>query len=45
MGYVQIIKNPVGWLEGGLCSSFEKLIMEIDMLKMMSETLKSIEVS
>ena len=45
MGHAQIIKHAAGWLEGGLCSSFEKFIIDIDMLQMMAETLKPIEVS
>jgi len=32
-------------LEGGLCASFEKFIIDIDMLQMMAETLKPIEVN
>jgi trimethylamine--corrinoid protein Co-methyltransferase len=45
MGHAQIIKHAAGWLEGGLCASFEKFIIDIDMLQMMAETLKPIEVS
>jgi trimethylamine--corrinoid protein Co-methyltransferase len=45
MGHAQIIKHAAGWLEGGLCASFEKFIIDVDMLQMMAETLKPIEVS
>lgn len=45
MGHAQIIKHAAGWLEGGLCASFEKFIIDIDMLQMMAETLKPIEVN
>jgi trimethylamine--corrinoid protein Co-methyltransferase len=45
MGHAQIIKHAAGWLEGGLCASFEKFIIDIDMLQMMAETLKPIEVT
>jgi trimethylamine--corrinoid protein Co-methyltransferase len=45
MGHANIIKHAAGWLEGGLCASFEKFIIDIDMLQMMAEILKPIEVS
>jgi trimethylamine--corrinoid protein Co-methyltransferase len=45
MGHAQIIKHAAGWLEGGLCASFEKFIIDIDMLQMMAQTLKPIEVN
>ncbi len=45
MGGAQIIKHAAGWLEGGLCASFEKFIIDIDMLQMMAKTLQPLEVS
>jgi len=33
-----------GWLEGGLCASFEKLIIDMEMAQMMAETLQPITV-
>ena len=45
MGHAQIIKHAAGWLEGGLCASFEKFIIDVDMLQMMRETLTPIEVN
>ena len=45
MGGAQIIKHAAGWLEGGLCASFEKFIIDIDMLQMMAKTLKPLEVN
>ncbi len=45
MGQAQIIKHAAGWLEGGLCASFEKFIIDIDMLQMMRETLAPLEVN
>ena len=44
MGHAQIIKHAAGWLEGGLCASFEKFIIDIDMLQMIRETLKPLRV-
>ncbi len=45
MGGAQIVKHAAGWLEGGLCASFEKFIIDIDMLQMMAKTLQPLEVS
>ena len=45
MGHAQIIKHAAGWLEGGLCASFEKFIIDIDMLQMMAKTLQPLEVN
>jgi len=44
MGHANIVKHAAGWLEGGLCASFEKFIIDIDMLQMMAETLKPLQV-
>jgi trimethylamine--corrinoid protein Co-methyltransferase len=45
MAHGNMIKHSGGWLEGGLCASFEKLIIDMEMVQMMVETLKPIEVS
>ena len=45
MGHANVIKHGAGWLEGGLCASFEKFILDVEMLQMMAETLKPIEVN
>ncbi|MEM7209128.1 MAG: trimethylamine methyltransferase family protein [Pseudomonadota bacterium] len=45
MGHANVVKHAAGWLEGGLCASFEKFILDIEMVQMMVETLKPIEVS
>ncbi len=45
MGHANVVKHGAGWLEGGLCASFEKFILDVDMLQMMAETLEPIEVS
>jgi trimethylamine--corrinoid protein Co-methyltransferase len=44
MGQAHVIKHAAGWLEGGLCASFEKFIIDIDMLQMMRETLQPLQV-
>ena len=45
MGHVNIMLHGAGWLEGGLVASFEKMIIDADMLQMMSEVLRPIEVT
>ncbi len=44
-GHANIIVHAAGWLEGGLTASFEKLIVDAEMLQMMAEYLRPIEVS
>ncbi len=45
MGYGNMIMHSGGWLEGGLCASFEKLIVDVEMAQMMSEFLQPVAVS
>ncbi len=45
MSHGNLIKHSGGWLEGGLCASFEKLIIDMEMVQMMTETLEPIEVT
>src|SRR6202000_2846774 len=42
MGGVNLIEHAAGWLEGGLTASFEKLILDAEMLQMMREFLRPI---
>lgn len=42
-GGVNFALHAAGWLEGGLCSSYEKLIMDADQLGMMHVLAKGIE--
>jgi trimethylamine--corrinoid protein Co-methyltransferase len=44
-GHANIIVHAAGWLEGGLTASFEKLIVDAEMLQMVSESLRPIEVN
>ncbi len=37
MGGGNIIKHAAGWMEGGLVASFEKLIIDVDLLQMVAE--------
>ena len=43
-GGANIIVHAAGWLEGGLTASFEKLIVDAEMLQMMAEYLVPLEV-
>jgi trimethylamine--corrinoid protein Co-methyltransferase len=42
MGGVHLIEHAAGWLEGGLTASFEKLILDAEMLQMMRSFLDPI---
>ena len=40
-----LLMHGAGWLEGGLCASFEKLILDVDLLQMVSEMQKPVTVT
>ncbi len=42
MGGAHLVNHAAGWLEGGLTASFEKLIIDAEMLQMMAEYLRPI---
>lgn len=45
MGHANLVYHAAGWLESGLTASFEKLITDAEMLQMMAELLRPIEVN
>jgi trimethylamine--corrinoid protein Co-methyltransferase len=45
LGHGNLIYHAAGWQEGGLTASFEKLVLDIEMLQMMIEFLKPIVVN
>ena len=45
MGHANFMMHGTGWLEGGLCASFEKFVLDAEMLQMMAEFLRPLEVS
>jgi trimethylamine--corrinoid protein Co-methyltransferase len=45
MGGVNLLYQGAGWLEGGLTASYEKLIIDAEILQMMAEVLQPLEVS
>ena len=45
MGHANLVHHALGWLEGGLCASFEKFIIDAEMLQGMVEVLKPVVVN
>jgi trimethylamine--corrinoid protein Co-methyltransferase len=45
MGHASIVLHGAGWMEGGLTASFEKFVLDVELLQMMAETLRPIEVN
>ncbi len=45
MGHANMVYHAAGWMEGGLTASFEKMIIDAEMLQMMAEFLQPLEVS
>lgn len=44
MGHANFLMHGAGWLEGGLCASFEKMIIDAEMLQGLSEFLRPLVV-
>lgn len=44
MGHANLVYHGAGWMEGGLTASFEKIVLDAEMMQMMAETLRPIEV-
>lgn len=44
MGGANLIHHAAGWMEGGLCASFEKMVLDAEMLQMMGEFLRPVVV-
>lgn len=44
-GGCNLLKHGAGWLEGGLCASFEKFVLDVDMLQMVAEYLKPVQIN
>jgi trimethylamine--corrinoid protein Co-methyltransferase len=45
LGHGNLVYHAAGWQEGGLTASFEKLVLDVEMLQMMIEFLKPIAVN
>ena len=44
MGHANLVMHGAGWMEGGLVASFEKFIIDVEILQMMSETLLPLKI-
>ena len=44
-GGMNILMHGAGWMEGGLQASFEKMVMDADLLHMLSEYMEPLEIS
>jgi len=42
LGHAHLVNHAAGWLENGLTASFEKLVVDAEMLQMLAETLRPI---
>jgi trimethylamine--corrinoid protein Co-methyltransferase len=45
MGGGNLIMHGAGWLEGGLVASFEKFVLDVDLIQMVSEFLEPVDMS
>ncbi|HUF87653.1 MAG TPA: trimethylamine methyltransferase family protein [Thermohalobaculum sp.] len=45
LGGANLMYHAAGWLEGGLCASYEKFVMDVELLQHLFEFLRPIEVS
>ncbi len=45
MGHANLVLHGAGWMEGGLVASYEKMIVDAEILQMMAEFMRPIEVN
>ena len=45
LAHCNLVKHALGWLEGGLTASFEKVIIDAEMLQMMAEFMKPLAIN
>ena len=45
MGHANLVYHGAGWMEGGLTASFEKIVIDVEMLQMIAETIKPMDVN
>ncbi len=45
MAHANMVYHGAGWMEGGLTASFEKIVLDAEMLQMMAEVVKPVEVN
>ncbi|MBV9220669.1 MAG: trimethylamine methyltransferase family protein, partial [Methylobacteriaceae bacterium] len=45
MGHANLVYHGAGWMEGGLTASFEKIVLDVEMLQMVAQTIRPIDVN
>jgi trimethylamine--corrinoid protein Co-methyltransferase len=45
LGQVNLVMHGLGWIEGGLCTSYEKVILDAEMIQMLQAFLRPMEVN
>lgn len=45
LGGANVVMHSAGWQEGGLCASFEKLVLDVEMLQMFAESFAPIDMA
>ena len=45
MGHANLVYHGAGWMEGGLTASFEKIVLDVEMLQMMASIIKPMDVT
>jgi trimethylamine--corrinoid protein Co-methyltransferase len=45
LAHTHMVKHGLGWLEGGLCASFEKVIIDAEILQNVAEFLRPVEIT
>ncbi len=45
MGHANLILHSAGWMEGGLVASFEKMVVDAEMIQGMTEFMRPLEVN
>ena len=43
LAHTNIVKHSLGWLEGGLCTSYEKIILDAEMLQLIAAFLEPLD--
>jgi trimethylamine--corrinoid protein Co-methyltransferase len=43
LAHCNLVKHGLGWLEGGLCASYEKMILDAEMLQLIAAFLEPLE--
>jgi trimethylamine--corrinoid protein Co-methyltransferase len=45
MAHASLVYHGAGWMEGGLTASFEEIVLDVEMLQMMAETIQPFAVA